>query len=213
VNTLFRSAALAYGPRVIGVILTGALDDGASGLWEIKQRGGRAIVQEPSDALFPDMPRNALENVPVDHTLPLQEIAPLLTVLAGQSVASQESKETTTMEPRQTGLTCPECRGPITEFRNGPISEFRCRVEHRYSPETFLAAHADTRERTLWAAVVALEEGAQVARDLASSHLARVQHRLEQEAGDNESAAMKIRELLALLTKGNSQHLMEETPS
>lgn len=117
------------------------------------------------------------------------------------------------MEARQTELTCPECRGPITEFRNGPISEFRCRVEHRYSPETFLAAHADTRERTLWAAVVALEEGAQVARDLASSHLARVQHRLEQEAGDNESAAMKIRELLALLTKGNSQHLMEEIPS
>jgi len=210
VNTLFRSAALAYGPRVIGVVLTGALDDGASGLWEIKQRGGRAIVQEPSDALFPDMPRNALENVPVDYTVPLQEMAPLLTALAGQPVASQDSKGTTTMEPRLTGLTCPECRGPITEFRNGPISEFRCRVEHCYSPETFLAAHADTRERALWAAVVALEEGAQVARDLGSSHLARVQRRLEQEAGDNESAAMKIRELLALLTKGNSQHLMEE---
>ena len=210
VNALFRSAALSYGSRVIGVVLTGALDDGASGLWEIKQRGGMAIVQEPSDALFPDMPRNALENVPIDYTVPLQEMAPLLTALAGQPVASQERKGATTMEPNHPGLTCPECRGPITEFRNGPISEFRCRVDHCYSPETFLAAHADTRERALWAAVVALEEGAQIARDLASSHLVRVKRRLEQEADDNESAAIKIRELLALLTKGNSQHLMEE---
>jgi two-component system chemotaxis response regulator CheB len=210
VNTLFRSAALAYGPRVIGVVLTGALDDGASGLWEIKQRGGSAIVQEPSDALFPDMPRNALENVPVDYTVPLQEMATLLIAMAGQPIASQDSKGATMMEPRRTDLTCPECRGPITEFRNGPVSEFRCRVEHCYSPETFLAAHAETRERALWAAVVALEEGAQVARDLASSHLARVQRRLEKEAGDNESAALKIRELLTLLTKGNSQYLLEE---
>src|SRR5438477_2800197 len=210
VNVLFRSAALAYGPRVIGVILTGALDDGTSGLWEIKQRGGMAIVQEPSDALFPDMPRNALENVPVDHAVPLQEVAALLGALAGQPVAPQDTKRSTKMESRQTDLTCPECRGPISESHNGQISEFSCRVGHRYSPETFLAAHAETRERTLWAAVVALEEGAEAARDLATRRSSKLRHRLEQEAGDNESAAKKIRELLSQLTQGNSGHLLEE---
>ena len=67
-----------------------------------------------------------------------------------------------------TNLTCPECRGPISESRKGPVTEFHCRVGHSYSPETFLAAHAETRERSLWAAVVALEEGAEVARELGS---------------------------------------------
>ena len=115
------------------------------------------------------------------------------------------------MEARQTGLTCPECRGPITEFRNGPISEFRCRVEHCYSPETFLAAHADTRERTLWAAVVALEEGADVARELASRSSIALKSRLEREAGDNEIAAGKIRNMLSQLTLANSQHMLRES--
>jgi two-component system chemotaxis response regulator CheB len=169
-----------------------------------------AIVQEPSDALFPDMPRNALENVPVDHAVPLPEVARLLSALAGQPVAPQDTRRSTKMESRQTDLTCPECRGPISESHNGQISEFSCRVGHRYSPETFLAAHAETRERTLWAAVVALEEGAEAARDLATHRSSKLRHRLEQEAGDNESAAKKIRGLLKELTKGNSGHLLEE---
>jgi two-component system chemotaxis response regulator CheB len=211
VNVLFRSAALAYGPRVIGLILTGALDDGTSGLWEIKQHGGKAIVQDPSDALFADMPRSALENVSVDHAVPLEEIAPLLTALAGQPIAFPDKKGAPTlMESRRTELTCPECRGPITEFSTASLKEFRCRVGHRYSPETFLAAHAETRERTLWSAVVALEEGAQSARELASGHSSVLKRRLEQEAGDNENAAKTIRELLSKLTQENSQHLMEE---
>ena len=114
------------------------------------------------------------------------------------------------MEAERTQLTCPECRGPITRFVEGSLMEFRCRVGHRYSPETFLAAHAETRERTLWAAVVALEEGAEAARDLATRRSSKLRHRLEQEAGDNENAAKKIRELLSQLTQGNSGHLLEE---
>ena len=197
------------GHRVIGVVLTGALDDGASGLWEIKQHGGKAIVQEPSDALFPDMPQNALQNVPVDHVAPLSDIPQLLVSLAGQRVPDQDNEEAK-METHATNLTCPECRGPISESRKGPLTEFHCRVGHSYSPETFLAAHAETRERSLWAAVVALEEGAEVARELASRHSTAVKRRLEQEAGENNSAAAQIRALLAQLTRGNSEHLMEE---
>jgi two-component system chemotaxis response regulator CheB len=114
------------------------------------------------------------------------------------------------MESRRTELTCPECRGPITEFFAGSLKEFRCRVGHRYSPEIFLAADAETRERTLWSAVAALEEGAQFARELASGHSSVLRRRLEQEAGDNENAAKTIRELLSKLTQENSQHLLEE---
>jgi two-component system, chemotaxis family, protein-glutamate methylesterase/glutaminase len=211
VNALFRSAAIAYGPGVIGVILTGALDDGSAGLWEIKQRGGKTIVQDPRDALFPDMPRNALEQVPIDYVRPVQGLASLLNDLVGQPVLSQDDRgESMTKDFIRTDLTCPECRGPISECRQGSITEFRCRVGHRYSPETFLATHADTRERALCAAVVALEEGADVARELATNAASDVQRRLEQEAGNNASAAAKIRELLAVLTQEQSSHLIKE---
>lgn len=81
VDPLFRSAALFYGPKVIGVILSGSLDDGTAGLWEIKRRGGTAVVQDPADALHSGMPRSAVSNVDVDHILPLSEIGALLASL------------------------------------------------------------------------------------------------------------------------------------
>jgi two-component system, chemotaxis family, protein-glutamate methylesterase/glutaminase len=211
INALFRSAAFAYGPRVIGVILTGVLDDGSAGLWEIKQRGGRAIVQDPTDAKFPDMPRSAIDTVPIDYVVPLRGLAPLLTDLAGQPVISHEYKGEHMKEIRRTHLTCPECRGPISESRQGSLNEFRCRVGHRYSPVTFLAAHAETRERALWAAVVALEEGADIARELAAYSASGVQKRLEQEARNNAGAATKIRELLLSLNQKNARQLIQET--
>jgi two-component system chemotaxis response regulator CheB len=197
INVLFRSAALAYGPRVIGILLTGTLDDGSAGLWEIKNRGGKTIVQDPKDALFPDMPRNALEQVPIDYVMPLRGLAPLLTDMVGQpDVLQENTKGEPMIDIRHTALTCPDCRGPISESRRGSITEFACRVGHRYSPVTFLAAHAETRERVLWAAVVALEEGAEIAHGLAAHSTVEVQRLLEQEANNNASAAEKIRELL-----------------
>src|SRR5437868_11809868 len=97
---------------------------------------------------------------------------------------------------RLTALTCPDCRGPISESRQGSISEFICRVGHRYSPDSFLTAHAEMREGALWAAVVALEEGERVAQVLAMrSTLGVVQCILEEEARYNARGAGKIREL------------------
>jgi two-component system chemotaxis response regulator CheB len=87
INPLFRSAAVTYGPRVIGVILTGLLDDGSAGLWWVKHFGGAAVVQDPSDAQFPDMPRNALQYVNADHVVGIGAMGPLLVQLTGGASA------------------------------------------------------------------------------------------------------------------------------
>lgn len=86
INVLFRSAAQEFGPRVIGVVLSGTLDDGTCGIWDIKRRGGIAIVQDPADAAHPQMPRSVIENVNVDYVRPLAEIPQLLTSLCSVEV-------------------------------------------------------------------------------------------------------------------------------
>ena len=90
IDPLFRSAAQVYGPAAIGVILTGNLDDGTAGLWAIKALGGVAIVQDPADALCPSMPRSALQQVKVDHCVPLAQITPLLVTLTATPLEAAE---------------------------------------------------------------------------------------------------------------------------
>jgi len=209
INPLFRSAAWAYGPRVVGVVLSGTLDDGTAGLWEIKQCGGKAIVQDPKEAQFSDMPQNALEHVPIDYVMPSRGLAALLIDLVGQPAGLPSQQEENMKDFQLTDLTCPDCRGPISESSKG-IKEYRCRVGHRYSPEMYLAVQEETQERTLWAAVLALEEGAKVAREV-STQSNPAKRRYEQEAENKVYAAGKIRDLIAFLTKAHSDHLTQET--
>jgi two-component system chemotaxis response regulator CheB len=89
VDPLFRSAAYIYGSRVIGIVLSGALDDGTAGLWAIKLRGGTAIVQDPADAMHRSMPLSALENVEVDYKVPVAEIGALLGRLAREEAGPE----------------------------------------------------------------------------------------------------------------------------
>jgi two-component system chemotaxis response regulator CheB len=165
INPLFRSAASAYDGRVAGVILTGNLDDGVSGLADIKRQGGVAIVQDPATALFRSMPVNALERVDVDHVALVAAIPTLISRLAITERDSTKREER--LEKKATGLTCPECRGPLSEERQGRIVEYACRVGHRYAPLAMDNEHQDTVERTLWSSIVALEEAADIAETLA----------------------------------------------
>jgi two-component system chemotaxis response regulator CheB len=175
VDPLFRTAAHHYGVRVAGVILTGAMDDGAAGLLAVKRGGGATIVQDPREAMFAAMPANAQRVAEPAHVVPLRSIAPLLVELVSEHVgdnqlASEVALETFEEAPpgapfqrseeqgRPANLACPDCHGTLWEIDEPGGIRFRCRVGHGYSEGAMVKAHGDSVERALYAALRALEE-------------------------------------------------------
>jgi two-component system, chemotaxis family, protein-glutamate methylesterase/glutaminase len=176
VDTLFRSAAVDLGPRVVGVVLSGALDDGTAGLWAVKDRGGATVVQKPADAEYPDMPQSALANVEVDHVLSAGEIGRCLAALTKEAVpapapvpgamAAEVDMElgANTLKKgifelgEQSRNTCPECNGALVEIHDGPIVRYRCHTGHAFSTGTLLAETDTEIEKYFWNAVRAIEE-------------------------------------------------------
>jgi len=220
IDPLLRTAALAYGPRVVGVILTGSLDDGTAGLRAVKQRGGVAIVQDPAEALYPSMPQSALENVAVDHVLRLAEIPPMLGRLARQPTNDDRAypaSRAMELESKIAGMdmatlqgderpgtpstfSCPECKGVLYELHDGDLVRFRCRVGHAFSTESALAEQAQALEEALWAALNTLQESAvlaermvQQARERGHEHLAA---RFETKVRESEQRAAVLRQVL-----------------
>lgn len=186
VDPLFRSAARAYGPRVVGVILTGGLDDGTMGLLEIKRGGGTAVVQDPDDALVPSMPQSALRHVRVDYCLPLAEIGPLLVRLAGEPAAERsyavsdeleiEVKITLEDNAMEAGVmelggpspfACPDCHGVLLRLKGDGPMRFRCHTGHAYTADSLLSGVSEQVEHALWNSVRALEEGEMLLRHMA----------------------------------------------
>lgn len=187
VDPLFRSAADSYGPHVIGVILSGTLDDGTIGLGMIKRAGGISVVQDPDEALFDGMPRNAVERVDVDHVVPLAEIAPLLTRLVAQRSPHHEPKpmsdeletqrslkeidggarQNEALGGHLSGFTCPECHGALWTIENGQVVRYRCRVGHAFSEEVLHESKSVSIEAALWTALTALEEQAALTQRMA----------------------------------------------
>ena len=186
IDPLFRSAARQYGPRVVGVVLSGNLNDGTAGLMAIKQRGGLALVQSLESALYPSMPRSVMDHLQVDYALAPGEIAACLTELALQPVEHLEVKSMSSddLEPRddqddiaiadrhtQPGvpstMSCPECHGVLWEVKDEELVRFRCRVGHAYTDEALLAHQSENLEAALWTALRALEEHSALARRLA----------------------------------------------
>lgn len=180
-DVLFRSAAREQRSKVVGVVLSGGRDDGAAGLFAIKARGGVAIVQDPMEAITPDMPRNALRMVDVDYCLPVRQIARILVHLtAGKATSAAEGSnvgtqiedspniggEIHTPPGEQIPVSCPECNGPLFQLKAGQMTHFQCVVGHAYSPAALSDEHTEALERALWMAIRKLKERALLHRHL-----------------------------------------------
>jgi len=199
VDALFRSAAFAFGSRVIGVILSGYLDDGAVGLWAVKDRGGVAIVQDPAEAVYPSMPNHALRNVAVDYVVGVRAMIDLLIALTQEPVTMEgaapmaksmeiENRIAMGENALDAGLltlgslspyTCPECHGVLVQLRDSGPARFRCHTGHAFSLNGLLAAIGESIDKTLWGTVRVLEERLLLlqqmeehARDIQAEHLA-----------------------------------------
>jgi two-component system chemotaxis response regulator CheB len=220
VDPLFRSAARAYGARVVGVVLSGALGDGAMGLAAVAARGGVTVVQDPDEALFDGMPRAALRSARVNHMLPVQGIPPLLIRLAREQVAekgwqsmSEIAEESAPEIGRDivsqardarggetTVFTCPECGGTLWQIEEGNVTQFNCHVGHTFSPEILLGQMSEELEAALWMCVRMLVEKATLTRQLAhrlrASGQAAQAARVEEQAQLNDRQGKLIRDTL-----------------
>jgi len=168
IDALFCSAARSYQDRVIGVVLSGTLDDGSVGLRVIREHGGTAIVQDPEEALFPQMPRNAIEIGHPQHVASVADIARLIVSHTGATSNGEQGIVGAGDAPGiPSGIACPECHGVLWGASDDESPEFRCRIGHSYSAETLLEAHASHLEASLWAGVRALQEQASLAKHMA----------------------------------------------
>jgi two-component system chemotaxis response regulator CheB len=180
IDALFRSAAYTYQSKAIGVVLSGALDDGTSGLWAIKRMGGTAIVQHPEEAEFDSMPLSALTHVDIDHCVRVAELGPLLVELTKNRAESPplataaelqqietEVRIASSANAFQAGImdvgqltpfTCPECHGALVQLREGKRRKFRCHTGHAYSGSALLAGVTKSVGELLWQVTRGLEE-------------------------------------------------------
>jgi two-component system, chemotaxis family, protein-glutamate methylesterase/glutaminase len=201
IDALFRSAAYTYKQNAIGVILSGALDDGTSGLWSIKRLGGIAIVQDPKQAHNESMPRSALEYVEADYTVPSIEIGALLGRLVNETSGTEVAVEPDLAERiaievtiaaknnafergimnlgTLTPFTCPECHGALVKIAEGKMSRFRCHTGHGYTDSSLLEAVMESTGEMLWQVMRSLEEGVMLLSHM-GEHL--------KEAGDSRRA-------------------------
>jgi two-component system, chemotaxis family, protein-glutamate methylesterase/glutaminase len=225
IDALFRTAAREYGRRVVGVILSGLLDDGSAGLYAVKERGGIAIVQDPDDAEWQEMPHRAFEYANPQYVLQTREIAPTLVKLVNsaqggtemsnrrsvkksgkgkQSVISTKPDENlrTVYSDEGVGVpsvfACPECHGVLWELKDKDLVRFRCRVGHSYGPISLTKELSAASEGALWAAMRALEEKAAMQRRVADrlgGEKASVTRLLDQSKADDVNARL-IRDMI-----------------
>ncbi len=209
INALFRSVALTFGPRAVGVLMSGVLDDGVSGVSAIRARGGTTVVQDPDDALFPAMPQNALAAGAVDYQAAAKEIGSLLLALPDPQEEERDMRPDARMELENriamarkystdfdgeklgppSGYTCPDCNGSLMSVTD---KNFRCRVGHAWSADSLLKARDDEIEGALWIALRSLQEKIKLSRRLAGNVGPGNLQRAYTEAADDAERAMDV---------------------
>ncbi|OBJ54892.1 chemotaxis protein CheB [Mycobacterium sp. 1423905.2] len=214
INAMFRSVALAYGPRAVGVLLSGVLDDGVLGLRAIQSRGGTTIGQTTDDALFPAMPLNACNAGVLDRQSPAAEIGRILKELAQQDPKeltveldpglelenriAMTSRYSTDFDTQALGqpstYTCPDCNGSLVSISDG---HYRCQVGHAWTPDALLAAHDEEVEGALWVAVRSLQEKARLSRRMAERGTGALKRHYTTMAEESERALGVLSERLA----------------
>jgi two-component system chemotaxis response regulator CheB len=217
IDPLFRTAAAAYDSHVAGVILSGTLDDGTVGLHCVKEAGGPTLVQDPEDALYRDMPLNAIAYVRPDYVQPVEALVDTLVRLtasptskSGKGALMPDPDDPTAAAPapaaeiaqpgEMVSFSCPECGGTLWETEAGGTVSFRCRVGHAYTLNNLLVRHGEAVERALWSAYRALEERAamsrRVSRRLADRGREESAARFERQAAISASQADELKQLL-----------------
>jgi two-component system chemotaxis response regulator CheB len=216
IDPLFRTAAEAYGDGVIGVVLTGGLNDGTSGLYEIKRRGGTTIVQDPSEAQAASMPESALQNVDIDFCLPVSEIAKLLVQLVHGDTTKKAGVRVMDENPpailRPIAQTCPECGGAMWEEKVGSTIRFRCHIGHAMTAEVLAALQVEALEKDLSTVFRTLNERADLCREMAEKYAARGSDEASASwAGAGEEAQAREKSIRAL-TQAQWQRPENMTP-
>jgi two-component system chemotaxis response regulator CheB len=235
IDPLFRSAARVYGPRVIGVVLTGALYDGVAGLLAVRAAGGIGVVQDPRDALVAALPQSATAIAGADHVVRVADLAPLLVTLVhspvpnpgGSNMADPLEKMPQIvdrdMDAQSNGrrrgslsvFTCPECGGAMWQVDESELVRFRCHVGHAYYGERLLAEQSEVLEAALWTAVRSFREKSVLARQLAEEHRRRghpaAAERFEDQAREATYYGEVIREYL--VHNGLGRPSMEGPPA
>lgn len=218
IDPLFRSAAVARGPRVIGAVLTGQLDDGTAGLAAVHACGGITVVQDPDDAEAPDMPRNAMLGIAPNYILPIDKLASTIAALAGSATAGTPvappmglmTENDVMLTPHSiehmskvgglVGLSCPECGGALCRLDAPPPTRYRCHTGHAFGSATLAAAGDHVIERSLWQAVRALHEKKTLSAERAAYHTSvgeqKKAQRFAAQARDADEAACALERLL-----------------
>jgi two-component system chemotaxis response regulator CheB len=237
VDPLFRSAAYNFGSRVVGVVLSGALDDGTAGLWTIKDRGGTAIVQDPLDAEFPSMPKSAMREVKVDFCAPVEEIVGILARLVNESAGENIQIDMNENEKVKIEIgiaaedyayergvfnlgdlspfTCPDCHGVLLKLKDGKLVRFRCHTGHAFSADSLLTTLTENVEDSIWNAVRVMEENMMLLKHL-GNHLAETgQKELSEsyfiKAQEAENRIDVMRQVAMQHEKLNTEKILQES--
>jgi two-component system chemotaxis response regulator CheB len=218
IDVLFRSAAVAYNSRLIGIVLSGMLDDGTSGMSVIKRCGGVCIVQEPSEAEFNDMPVNVLNHVEVDYRIPVADIGYIIADVVSMPVADHEIPGDIQIEAditermvssitemasigEHSNYACPDCGGNLWELKDKKVSRYRCHTGHTYTEDLLLKIQNEKIEESIWVSIRMLEERRNLLVNIAntettSKHL-KERYKERSDYLDNHIKALK--KLLSLL--------------